>query len=140
MKIATIVTAVALATGGAAFAADHTTYDQPDTARHAAVVKHDDSSAYNSDSHAASRDAREAGHDAKAAGHNFMDRTRNALHRIGQKLRNATHRDHTETAMGKDRNDTRSMGAGGESQGSSRQHRMDNASGDYHAKHDSDKR
>jgi hypothetical protein len=140
MKIATIVTAVALATGGAAFAADHSTYDQPDTSRHAATARHDDTHAYDSDSHASDRDARAAGHDAKAAGHSFMDRTRNALHRIGQKLRGATHRDRTETAMGKDRNDTRAMGAAGESRDSGRQHRMDNAYGDYHAKHDSDKR
>jgi hypothetical protein len=126
MKIATIVAAVALATGGAAFAADHSSYDQPDTSRHAVTRAHED--------------AHEAGHDAKASGHDFMSRTRAALHRMGEKLRNATHHDRTATASDKDRNDTRAMGAAGESHDSTRQHRMDSAYGDYHNKHDSDKR
>lgn len=125
MKIATIVTAVALATGGAAFAADHSTYDQPDTSRHAATARHDDSASYDKDS--------------KASGHGFVERTRNALHRMGQKLRGATHREHSQTAMDSNRSDTRSMGAAGESRDSARQHRMDNAYSDSQSKRDSDK-
>jgi opacity protein-like surface antigen len=143
MKIATIVAAVALASGSAAFAADQYGTSHADTAHHAATVQHNDSRADNDnhaygDNHAAGD--KRASSDTNGAHEGLMDRTRNALHRIGRKLRSATHREHTETAMGRDRNDTRAMGAAGESHDNARQHRMDNAYGNYQDKHDSDKR
>lgn len=113
MKIATIVAAVALATGTAAFAADYGTAADHDTTRHHATV---------------------AEHNDKAAAHGgFLDRTKEALHRMGQKLRSATHRDRSETAA-RDHNDTRSMGAARDDSG--RHHRMDQAYSDYQHKQD----
>lgn len=112
MKIATIVAAVALATGTAAFAADHSAYSDRDSTNHATVAEHND---------------RSASHE------NFMDRTKRALHRMGEKLRSTTHRDHSETAA-RDHNDTRSMGAAGDD--SARRDRMDKAYNDYQHKLD----
>jgi len=112
MKIATIVTVVALATGSAAFAADYGNHSDRDTSRHAAVVQHDD-------------------HGATHEG--FIERTKRALHRMGQKLRSATHR-HSQTAAGNS-NDTRSMGAAGDHD-NGRQDRLNQAYNDWQHKHD----
>jgi hypothetical protein len=127
MKLATIVAAVALATGSAAFAADHSYSSNNDTSRHAAAAEHNDSS---------------ASHEG------LLAKTKRALHRMGEKMRGAGHR--TETAAGKDRDqdrsamgnrsDTRSMGAAGESHDSARQRRMDEAYSHSSDKHSNDKR
>lgn len=120
MKIATIVAAVALATGSAAFAADHSYSSSGDTARHAQTTQNTDRG---------------------ASGDGLLAKTKRALHRLGEKMRGAGHetadaakdRDHDRTAMGKDRNDTRSMGAAGDS---SREQRMNKAYGNWQDKQD----
>jgi hypothetical protein len=125
MKIAAIVTAVALATGTAAFAADYGTHSDRDTSRHAATAQNDTT----------------AKHDG------ILDKTKRALHRMGDKMRGtgskmarATHTPDPNGTAARD-NDTRSMGAAREDMhDSGRQGRMDDAYNNWHNKHPNDKR
>ncbi len=113
MKIAAIVTAVALATGTAAFAADYGTHTERDASRQPAASQKSD---------------------APGPHEGIVAKTKRALHRMGDKMRSAghrtaqaTHTDRDRSAMG-DRSDTRSMGAARDDMhDSARQRRMDEA-------------
>jgi hypothetical protein len=126
MKIAAIVTAVALVTGTAAFANDYGTHSDRDTSRHAATSQSSD---------------------AQATHEGLLAKTKRALHRIGDKMRGtgskmarATHTPDPNRTAARD-NDTRSMGAGREDMhDSGRQGRMDDAYNNWHNKHPNDKR
>lgn len=68
---------------------------------------------------------------AQHSGPSFVDKTKRAFRRMGDKLRAATHtdKDRTESAP---RNDTRAMGASGsDTHDGSRQRRMDEAYQNY---------
>ena len=112
MKLATIVAAVVLATGSAAFAADYGNHSDRDTSRHAAVVEHND-------------------HSATHEG--FVERNKRAIRRMGEKLGRAMPH-HGQTAAA-NRNDTRSMGAAGDHD-NGRQDRLNQAYNDWQHKHD----
>jgi hypothetical protein len=123
MKIAAIVTAAALATGTAAFAADYGSHSDRNMQR----------------DHAAATDT------GKHEG--LLDKTKRAFHRMGDKMRSAgsktaraTHtEDPNRTAMRND--DTRSMGAGREDMhDGARQRRMDSAYNNWHDRQGDDKR
>jgi hypothetical protein len=114
MKIATLAAVVALACG-TAFAAGNNSYgDQK------AAPSHESAAAANDNTH---------------SGDGLLNKTKRALHRMGEKMRGATHRvansdkkseaDRQAQASG---SDTRSMGAAGSNaQDSARQRRMDDA-------------
>jgi hypothetical protein len=80
-----------------------------------------------------------------AKGGGLVEKTKRAFHRMGQKLREATHRttsasrnssDRDEINAAAERHDTRSMGAAGsDTQDSARQRRMDQAYNDWRANH-----
>lgn len=96
MKIAVIVTAAALATGTAAFAADYGTHTDRDTSRHATATQKSD---------------------AQVPHEGLMAKTKRALHRMGDKMRGAgstmaraTHTEDPNRAAARE-SDTRSMGA-----------------------------
>jgi hypothetical protein len=103
MKISTVITAVALAFGGAAFAQSGA-----------------GASDHNSGTTATSQQS-------TANGGGIIDKTKRGLHRMGAKVRNALHRDHT-TSMGAAGNDNTAQDAG-------RRGRMDDAYANWKAKH-----
>ena len=121
MKIPALLSALALACG-AALAAPQ--YGSGSSDRDAAAGRNQ-SAAVSSDT---SRDAKGGG---------FIERTKEAFQRLGDKIRSATRkatdRDATNATAGK--GDTRSMGAAGSSpQDSARQRRMDEAYANSKAK------
>lgn len=114
MKIPALLSALALACG-AALAAPQ--YGSSPSDRDAAAGRNQ-SAAVSSDT---SRDAKGGG---------FIERTKEAFQRLGDKIRNATRKstDGDETNAKTGKGDTRSMGAAGSpSQDSARQRRMDEA-------------
>ncbi len=121
MKIATLVAVVALATGTAFAAGNNSSSDQK------AAPSHESAAAANDNTH---------------SGDGLMDKTKRALHRMGDKIRNATHRvansgkkSETDRQAQTSGSDTRSMGAAGSNaQDSSRQRRMDDAYSNYQSK------
>ena len=125
MKIATLVAVVALATGSA-FAAGDNSYGD-----HSAAPSHQSTAAANDNTH---------------SGGGLLDKTKRALHRMGDKIRHATHRvaksDHKSDADRQAQaSDTRSMGAAGSNaQDSARQRRMDDAYNDWQHKQNQQKR
>jgi hypothetical protein len=114
MKMPTLLVAVALACGSAAFAAGNTSDH--------ATTNRDQSAAVSSSTH------------DSAKGEGFVAKTKRAFHRMGDKLRSMGHKNETQQA--KDRDDTRAMGAGGSdaAKDGARQQRMDQAYADYQSK------
>jgi hypothetical protein len=93
---------------------------------------------YSSDKdHSASQNqstAAAANDQSNAKGEGLMDKTKRALHRMGDKMRSAGHR---VAHAGKKDNDTHAMGAGsatGREQDSARQKRMDDAYANWSSK------
>jgi Skp family chaperone for outer membrane proteins len=114
MKIRALATVLALACG-AAFAAQPTTNAEADVAK-------------SNQSTAASTDAQ------PRQGGGLIDKTKNAVRSMGDKIRHATSRKdkNTQTAA---RSDTRSMGAtGSDAQDNARQQRMDDAYANWKSK------
>lgn len=124
MKIAILLTAVALASGSA-LAAQNSSYDSRDTATtHQAPV-------VNKDQAAPAADAKPA--------EGIVERTKSAIRRMGERLGRATDRwTHNgkrtdQAADDPSRSDTRAMGAAG-SGDNPRQRRMDDAYGNWRGK------
>ena len=117
MKIRALVTVLALACG-TAFAAQYT-----------GGSAEADASASRSQPAAASADTQ-----PKKGG--LIDKTKNAMHRLGDKIRSATHRgDKDKATQTAAKSDTRSMGAAGApAQDDARQRRMDDAYINYKSK------
>lgn len=120
MKIATLIAVAALATGSA-FAAGNNSYGD-----HSAAPSHESSAAANDNTH---------------SGGGLLDKTKRALHRMGDKIRGATHhaansgRKSEADRQAQTSSDTRSMGAAGsDAQDSGRQRRMDEAYNDWQKK------
>jgi hypothetical protein len=112
MKIAALVTAVALASG-AALAAQSST-----------------------DSGAATTRSSTATEQTQPKGGGIIEKTKRALHRMGDKMRSVGRKasDRDKDAQAKD-NDTRNMGAAGsDTQDSARQRRMDDAYANWQSK------
>jgi Skp family chaperone for outer membrane proteins len=114
MKIRPLVTVLALACG-TAFAA------QPTTSAEADVAKSNQSTA-------ASTDAQ------PRKGGGLIDKTKNAMRRLGDKMRHATNRNDKNATQAAARSDTRSMGATGSDADSARQQRMDDAYANWKSK------
>jgi hypothetical protein len=113
MKIRTLLTVVALACG-TAFAAQSGTSSAEDAANR-------------NQANAASTDTQ-----PKKGG--LVDKTKNALHRMGDKIRHAMHRN-DKNAQTASKSDTSSMGAAGsDTQDSGRQRRMDDAYANWQKK------
>ena len=129
MKIPALVTVVAL-TCGTAFAAQ---YDSGSADRDAAAANRTHSAAVSSDTQSDG-----------AKGGGLIDKTKRAFHRLGEKMRNATHRTANAGRKSTDRdaineqaarNDARSMGAAGsDTHDSDRKHRMDDAYANWQSK------
>lgn len=109
---ATLITALALASG-AAFAGT-----------------------YGNDPAKAPRHDTTAAAAEQSSGEGIVDKTKRALHRMGDKMRSAGHRvaNATHSNERKDANDTRAMGAAGSDQDQARRQRMDDAYGNWHSK------
>jgi hypothetical protein len=121
MKIAALLTVVALASGSALAASNSSNYDSRDTATtHKAPVVVKDKPA-----------AKEA-----QPKEGIVERTKGAIRRMGEKLGHATERlpgNHAnQTASDANSSDTRSMGAGSDDSG--RQRRMDDAYNNWQSK------
>ncbi len=112
MKIAALITVAALATGGAFAAQNTSSYDKA-TSHSAATA------------------------DDSQAKPGIVERTKDAIRRMGEKLGHATERmtgKHSDqAATDSSRGDTRAMGAAG-SDDSGRQRRMDNAYNNWNSK------
>lgn len=130
MKIAVLLTAVALASGSALAASNSTTYDSRDTATtHKAPVVNKDRKSV------AAKDAQPK--------EGIVDKTKGAIRRMGEKLGHATERlpgkrssdqaMHDPSRTDASRSDTRSMGAVA-SDDSDRQRRMDEAYNNWHSR------
>lgn len=132
MKIAAIVTAVALATGSAAFAAEHSYSQDRDMSRDRPAV---------TDTH----HDRAAARDANRSHEGVMAKTKRFFHGIGDKMRGAGSKmaraTHTPDPNARREGDTRAMGAAGDTHDSARQRRMDDAYSNYERKqHHEEKR
>jgi Skp family chaperone for outer membrane proteins len=116
MKIQALVTVLALACGSA-FAAQYSSGSAEG-----------DAAAMHNQSTAASTDAQ------PKKGGGLMDKTKNAMHRMGDKMRSVGHRkDKDGQTAAKD--DTRSLGAvGSDTQDGTRQRRMDDAYANWQKK------
>ena len=114
MKIATLVTVVALATGSAFAAQNSTTgsYDRDTAGTHKST-------------------ATATSNDTTQHKEGFVEKTKRAFHRMGEKIRGAGRHDKDDTAANRD---TRSMGAAGSDMDSARQRRMDDAYANYKSK------
>jgi Skp family chaperone for outer membrane proteins len=114
MKIRSLVTVLALACG-TAFAAQPTTSAEADAANA-------------NQSTAASSNAQ------PRKGGGVVDKTKNAMRRLGDKMRHATNRNDKNKTQTAARSDTRSMGAASSDADSARQQRMDDAYANWKSK------
>jgi hypothetical protein len=108
MKIAALITVAALTCGTAFAQSSSTTTDSSATRKHAATAS-----------------------DTQPKGEGFMDKTKRAFHKLGEKLHAGKKSDDTTDKTAQQSPDTRSMGASASDKGarsdSSRQSRMDEA-------------
>jgi len=119
MKIPVLLSALALVCGAAVAAPQYGSGSSDRAAAHPSAAASSDTSSGN------------------AKGGGLLERTKNAFHRLGDKIRHATRKstDRDQTSAKGGKGDTRSMGAAGSpSQDSARQRRMDDAYANSKAK------
>ena len=114
MKIAALAAVVALTCGTAFAAQDYSAERDANNANRSAAMSKDTHS--------------------KSAGGGIIDKTKRALHRMGDKMRSVGKRGDNSTEQAR-RDDTRSMGAAGsDTQDSARKRRMDDAYANWQSK------